>query len=306
MLNAQPGRESGAGFVPASSLVLDNGAIPLTWWATKPNVGDLLSPYLVQRMTGLPVTLVDNRPRRSSLKRRLSSIVASDRFSYLAVGSILNRARKASVVWGTGAFGVEGTGSVERDARYLAVRGPLTRNLLRIHGVDCPPVYGDPALLLPMVFRPPVEKRYPIGLVLRHSETAWLSTAADKGIEVIDMGSSDVEKVLLQILACERIATTSLHGLVLADAYGIPSAWLASTSPNGLEFKFYDYFLSVDKVRSPQGVTFDGPHLGISQLDSLEYDDRALHFDHESLLAACPFVDSWVPLSLPTLDPARS
>ena len=115
-------------------------------------------------------------------------------------------------------------------------------------------------------------------------------------MEVIDMGSSDVEAVIRQVLACDRIAATSLHGLVLADAYGIPSAWIASESPNGLEFKFYDYFLSVDKVRPPQQIDFGASGDTLDALESLVYDDRAARFDHEALLAACPFVESWAPM----------
>jgi pyruvyltransferase len=290
----ETGRHRPSSFEAAADLVLVDGAIPLTWWTYAPNIGDLLSPYLVRAMTGLPVKLIDNYPKVPGVGHRIASeLRPHNRFSYLAIGSIINRAQNRSVVWGSGCFGTEDRRSLNGRATYLAVRGPLTRNLLRIAGIDCPPVYGDPALLMPMVFSAPAVKKYPMGLVLRHSERAWLNTPIGEGIALIDMRSKDVEGALVEMLSCERLIAASLHGLVLADAYGIPSAWLASTTPKGLEFKYYDYFLSVDKVRTAQSVDFGVPSLTLRQLESLSFDDRPIRFDRDRLLEASPFVDAW-------------
>lgn len=278
-------------FRPASSLALVDGAIPLTWWVNTPNIGDLLSPFLVERMTGLPVRLVDKRPR-TSIRHRARQLLRRRRpqFSYLAIGSIVSRADEASVVWGSGAFGTE-LGHLHPRADWRAVRGPLTRNMLRIQGIACPEVYGDPALLMPLVFNPTLPKRYRVGVVRRWREKPSFTSETDGSVKVIDMGSSDVEAVLRDILSCERILASSLHGLVLADAYGLPSAWLPSTTPKGLEFKFYDYFASVNKLRRPQAIPFDAPILTAEMLNRLDYDDRPIEFDQQALLAACPFVE---------------
>jgi hypothetical protein len=278
-------------FRPARDLVLRDGAIPLTWWVNTPNIGDLLSPFLVERMTGLPVVLVDKRPR-ASLRHRVRGLFdRANRYSYLVVGSIISRADAASVVWGSGAFGTE-LGHLSPQATYLAVRGPLTRNLLRLQHISCPEVYGDPALLLPLVFAPPVEKKYRVGVVRRWREEAGFATTAEDGVKIIDMGASDVEAALLDILSCELILASSLHGLVLADAYGIPSAWLPSNTPKGLEYKYYDYFATVAKLRKPQRIELDKPVLTLSRLETVEYDDRPIEFDRDALLGACPFIDS--------------
>jgi hypothetical protein len=283
-----------ASFTRARDLVLFDGKVPLTWWTYRPNIGDLLSPYLVQKMTGLDVTLVDNYPNVPGLRHMAARrLRPRNRFSYLAIGSIINRAHDRSVVWGSGAFGPEVRTELNRHAAYRAVRGPLTRNLLRVAGISCPEVYGDPALLMPLVFRPDVPKRYRYGLVLRHSEREWLASRTSDDITLIDMRSDDVDGALIQMLSCERLIAASLHGLVLADAYEIPSAWLGSTTPKGLEFKYFDYFLSVDKVRKPQTVDFAVDRLTADQLDRLAYDDRPIAFDRDRLLEASPFVDSW-------------
>jgi len=44
------------------------------------------------------------------------------------------------------------------------VRGPLTRKRLIEIGCNCPPVYGDPALLLPLYYNQIVSKKYQLCL----------------------------------------------------------------------------------------------------------------------------------------------
>ena len=185
-----------------------------------------------------------------------------------------------------------------REAAYAAVRGPLTRSRLLNVGVSCPRVYGDPALLAPLFYQPKVEKRFSVGLVIRWSEKRWRDLAAAEDVCLIDLGSADVEGTLRKILSCERIISSSLHGLILADAYNIPSAWLdadsqaGGTRPWGGEFKFYDYFLSVEKVRHAQQLHgADDVLTASSLLDCMEFDDRRLTYDPVPLLSACPYLE---------------
>lgn len=276
-------------YLPSDNIILEDGAIPLTWWSVAPNFGDLLSPFLVSRITSKPVKFVHLRPgsrvKYDYLKLRKKN------FSYLAVGSIIRRANSKSVVWGSGAFGTEGKDCLNDKATYLAVRGPLTRNLLRINGIHCPEVFGDPALLLPGYFYPQVKKKYKIGIILRWSEKEWNNLVPDDSIKKIFLGTDNIEGTISDILSCERIISSSLHGVILADAYGIPSAWLGSTTPKGLEFKFYDYFISVNKVRKPQTIDFSSGRISIDNLNNnLQFDDRQIDFNPAPLLDACPFL----------------
>jgi pyruvyltransferase len=274
-------------YVVADDVVVENGAIPLTWWVVAPNFGDLLSPFLISKITNLPVTLINLEPPEP--RRRYYPV--KRQFSYLAIGSIIRRANDLSVVWGSGAFGTENRHDLNRRATYRAVRGPLTRNLLRINGIDCPEMYGDPALLLPRVFNPAMRKKYKVGLIVRWSEREWKYTKVDEGIKHIYLGSSDVEGVLTDILQCEKIVSSSLHGLILADAYKIPSAWLSSNTPKGLEFKFYDYFISVNKYQKPQHINFLTDLLKCADIESsLEFNDAPIQYNEKQLLDSCPFL----------------
>jgi len=251
-----------------------DGGIPMRWWDKELNMGDLLGPWLVERMTG-----------------RKAVWVAKDEPHYLVVGSILGRVAPSSVVWGVGSFGTETGSGIEPHPHYLAVRGPLTRAKLDSEGIACPRVYGDPALLAPDYFRPDVEKTHEVGLVLRWSEHSRKRHVDIPGVLLIDMLSDDVEGVIRQMLACERIVSSSLHGLVLADAYGIPNAWLAATTGKGREFKFWDYFISVDKLRRPVGLRLADPGLTLQRLiDAFDFDGRPISIDLDALRAASPFL----------------
>lgn len=275
-------------FSVSRKLTLKNDSVPLTWWVNTPNFGDLLSPYLIGKLTGLPVQLIETK-RPNTLK---SKLFHTTEFSYLAIGSIISRATSMSTVWGSGAFGTELLKNLSPKANYLAVRGPLTRNLLRINGINCPDVYGDPALVMPKVFNPPVQKKFKVGMILRWSENDWNSATEDTDVKKIYLGTDDIEGTLMQILQCETIVSSSLHGIILADAYGIPSAWLSSETPKGLEFKFYDYFLSVNKIQKPQVFDFSEKTLTLKSIQrQIKFNEKEIEFDEIRLLEACPFIE---------------
>lgn len=273
----------------SDSLVLKDGKIPLSYWTMEPNFGDLLSPYLINKLTELPVKHVFLRP--GIKKRKIYRPASRDKFSYFAIGSIIRRINSKSIVWGSGAFGTEGNLDFNPNATITAVRGPLTRNLLRLSGVECPEVYGDPALLLPEVFNPNPQKKYKVGVVLRWAESEWDKANFGTDVKKINMASTDIEPTLKEMLECENIISSSLHGIILADAYGIPSAWLSSTTPKGLHFKFYDYFISVDKIQKPQVFDFSRSSITSKDLsDNIQFNGKKINFDGEKLLESCPML----------------
>jgi pyruvyltransferase len=259
-----------------------DGRVPLLWWTIAENYGDLLSPWLVRRMTGVPVVYAP--PNTDNC---------------VAVGSIVNHSRRDSTVWGSGLMGWETKWLIPKAKKYAAVRGPITRSVLRNLGYEVPRVYGDPALLAPVYYYPEVDKTHEVGIVVRWSERQWQGMPVGDGVKLINLHSSDVEGVTRSIMSCERIVSSSLHGLVIADAYAIPNAWLNSdggaggSRPGGGEFKFYDYFASVNKLRHAQDF-----HASVGKeltpdylLDQFWFDDQLIDFDHEALLDACPFVE---------------
>jgi len=69
-------------------------------------------------------------------------------------------------------------------------------------------------------------------------------------VRLIDAGGS-VDSVVREIAACAVIASISLHGLVIADSFGIPASWFG-LEPGlwGGSFKFQDYESVVTPGRS--------------------------------------------------------
>jgi pyruvyltransferase len=263
------------------------GKVPVHWWTKAVNFGDLLAPWLVRRITGRDVAYAEMHEH-----------------CYVVIGSILGHVTRNSIVWGAGSFGTEtlrrtrsrAAQQFAREARYLAVRGPLTRNKLEAAGIACPRVYGDPALLTPDYYRPKVTPSHEVGIVLRWSEKDVFDRLPLEGVHKIWLKSDDIEGTVDAIASCKRILSSSLHGLILADAYGIPNAWLDSDTPHGREFKYWDYLISVNKVRPP--LTYDLTRRGVSLgsiLDEVPFDARPIQIDLPALRDACPFVPGREP-----------
>lgn len=253
----------------------DGGTIPVFWWTDAPNFGDLLSPWLIEKITSKPTEFVD-----------------VDSPQYVAIGSIVGRASDKSTVWGTGSFGTETKRRLAPKAKYRAVRGPLTRQILKNAGIDCPPVYGDPALLAPLYYHPDVPVTHEIGVVVRWSEKEWKSVEVDPKVKIINLKTSNIEDTIQDFLSCKRIISSSLHGLIIADAYGIPNAWRQSETGKGGIFKYYDYFASVDKYRIPHQYSIGEQGLSLAHLlRSFEFSSKPIEFKYHKLLDACPFLE---------------
>ncbi|MBT8376353.1 MAG: polysaccharide pyruvyl transferase family protein, partial [Bacteroidia bacterium] len=223
--------------------MLFSNRIRLFWWnekklqnKSKENYGDLLSKYLVEKISNK--TVVWARPSKGLLSKWTSP-------TYLAIGSIIVHAAKNSIVWGSGVVSKE---DKVKQARFLAVRGPQTRDHLLKLGYTVPEVYGDPAILLPEYYNPSIEKRYDIGIIPHYSDYELVSGfySENSDIYLISLMTNDVEETTNEILKCKRIVSSSLHGVIVAHSYGIPAVWQKfSNNLFGDDIKYKDYFESV-------------------------------------------------------------
>lgn len=246
------------------------------WWMKTPypgNFGDALSPYIVEKVTGKPPRLVARNK------------------GVLAIGSIIKFASKTTNVWGSGTARADD--ELDPAAKYNAVRGPLTRQMVLRSGGACPEVFGDPGLLLPRFYTPkPAEKRINVGLI-RHLQDRNQVIKLDgvHEISIIRVGHREIEEFVDEICACDLILSSTLHGIITAQAYGVPVRWCKfsanATAIPGDGIKFEDYFRSVGMpIQTPLDLS------AVKVIDeSLAQDiDRTvdLQFDADALIEAFP------------------
>ncbi|MGV8871130.1 MAG: polysaccharide pyruvyl transferase family protein [Rhodococcus sp. (in: high G+C Gram-positive bacteria)] len=220
-------------------------SIKTFWWrqvrftGVRPNFGDELTPGLVRALFGFKCSW--RRAKRSEM---------------IGAGSTLEMvqlmdARKGLKVWGSG-FMLSETARKEDfsypDFDFYAVRGHLS--LSRVHS-DREVAIGDPGLLANRVY--PRSQCVPgrIGLVYHwmHKEDPVVqSLAREKNVTLIDPSRNPTD-VIADITACEFVMSTSLHGLIVADSYGVPNAWIKLTQEiGGNGYKFEDYYSVFDRT----------------------------------------------------------
>lgn len=211
----------------------------------------------------------------------------------LMIGSILGVGnRKDTIVWGTGIID-ENTVALS-NAKYLAVRGPRTLNKLVDAGVDVSNVaMGDPAMLLPKVYNPTVEKKYKLGVIPHMVDydmvRKHIMDNKDKFPNTIIINPntpvSKIEGFIDEVLSCEKIVSTCLHGIICAHAYGIRAVWMkVSDKLIGDDIKFHDHFESV-------GIT-NLKSIEMIEDENIEIDDFNSTLDIEKLWECRPWVDA--------------
>lgn len=245
--------------------------VPLNWHIER-NWGDAINPILAEMISGRKVYLADD----------------PGLFRFLAIGSVLHLADSNTEVWGSGF--IRPDSCVLEPPRVIhAVRGPLTRDLLLRAGVPCPEVFGDPALLLPRYWNPSPNSRIRIGLI-PHMVDARLPVvrhlASQDGVKLIDI-QGDLLEFVREVKSCDVVLSSSLHGLICADAYGIPNRWIMlSDGLVGGAFKFNDYYSGIGQSPRPPLV----PDLGsdVTHL-AAEATRNEIRVDLDALQDACPF-----------------
>ncbi len=227
------------------------------------NFGDDVNPYIVEKLSGRKVNYIYFANSRINILKQFLRGLTKGLFTWqylldfftsitapyyvLAAGSIIQwYSSQRALVWGSG---ILSRNVAIKKANFLAVRGQYTRNRLTELGLDAPNVLGDPALLLPIIYKPLTQKTHKLGIVphIDHYKSIEEQTKGT-GILVINLNNSDPEEVIEQINSCEYTISTSLHGLIVSHAYRIKSLWFVyeEKALAGDNVKFWDYFSSVD------------------------------------------------------------
>jgi polysaccharide pyruvyl transferase len=205
------------------------------WWSQVPNFGDQLTPLLLKYFSGLD-----------------AEWAPIEQAEVVAVGSILEHIPNhwAGHVIGTGRIKDERDLSLDR-ATIHAVRGPLSAR-----GLKGDFALGDAGLLANELIETPFTRDVEVGVIPHWSDTDLINRYWVQQLSplVISPWLPPLE-VIAMIGRCKKVIASSLHGVIIADAFGIPrrteeAPRFKSDPREGNFFKFRDYNASV-------GVSFE-------------------------------------------------
>jgi hypothetical protein len=265
---------------PASGAVVREGkgarrALRFSWvWTTNThpdaNLGDALSAVVVAAIAQLPI---------------IRAAFSADTERLAAVGTIGHALHFGKVhLWGTG-FDMQRdrTGALsgyqipdDTELVVHAVRGRRTAAALRDKGISVAEAYGDPVWFLPKIFPDPGRKAWDLGVIVHISEldTPTADSLVRAAIERYKIPPELADRVRIintytaptvdglrekveEIVSCRRILSTSLHGLVIAETYGIPCAWFATYAGTSgyldiegaqpIDHRMKDFYSGVDR-----------------------------------------------------------
>lgn len=226
-------------------------AVAAYWYRGRINFGDLLTPALLKFYGFSPC--FSNSPCQG----------VGNVCDIVAVGSILEHVHHEfqGIILGSGAMFDEPRELP--NALFLAVRGELTKQLYQCSDSV---TLGDPGLLANRLCVPNIPKKYRLGIVIHYIERdAGLVEGKfgfGVGTKLIDPRCYPGD-VILDISECEYIASSSLHGLIIADSLGIPCVRISLSEGllSGGDFKFNDYYSSIgiqhEKLFVAEKVTSD-------------------------------------------------
>ena len=222
----------------ASSRKTTPNIVNLHWWSLNredgiENIGDYLSVVICQYM----------------LERRgLSMDTKTNTTKHLySVGSIIQGGAQNATIWGSGLkyglSGIDKTMHLYRKLDIRLVRGPRTRKALLEEGYNCPESYGDPALIMPLIYTPKELRKQDVTIILHKDTNREIPNS------IMPLGK-DYKTFIDRIYNSKLVISSSLHGIILAETYGIPAVLLSDTETKNM-FKYEDYYYSTGRRKFP-------------------------------------------------------
>ena len=240
--------------------IIQDGEILKAYYYQYPNFGDLLNETIVRDHFGIPMEFTEFSDAEvillgSMLDKLLDHGKVGKRFKEV---QLLADKEHPIHVWGTGLMFRYEENTEQNPVRPLiieALRGELTRAQMSAflkEEISC--VLADPGLLASRIV-PAEEKRWEVGIIPHYVDAE--NPVFQKMLtyypnpHLIDV-HEDPKAVLRQISQCRTVLSTSLHGIIVADAYNAPNCWCeASDRILGEGYKYHDYFSSFGTDREP-------------------------------------------------------
>lgn len=255
--------------------------VNIEFWNEKINIGDQISYIIFEWML---------KNKGINPKQSIDGIK-----HLMGLGSIIGGGNFDAVIWGSGIhtpISIYKLGRWRKMIKYdiRAIRGPLTKVALESFGYDCSGcILGDPGIIMPLIYKPDnIKKKHSISII-RH----FKAKNRDEDIlnaekyNYIDVETSNYEFFIDEILSSETVISSSLHGIILAESYGIPALFLNEDGIMDREIvKYYDWYYSTERysiktARSVEEALTMNP-MSLPELDTMR----------ENLIHAFPY-DLW-------------
>ena len=199
-------------------------------------------------------------PMVSGRKANLPGDRSSNRCSLSVVGSILEWGIR--YVWGPGFISSQKKLAVDTE-KVFALRGPdsykIAMSTKSSDAQTISHVYGDPGLFMSWYYQPHNQiKAHSLCLIPHYADSSSpvvRSIMANwNGSHLIDI-RAPLFDIMDEIVKCEFVLSSSLHGIIFSDSYGIPNAHInLSSRVTGGDYKFNDYFRAMNRWRIPLGL----------------------------------------------------
>lgn len=234
------------------------------------NLGDELAPIIYDWML-----------QRKGINRNQKT---KETYKLLTVGSIVGSEICDSVIWGSGVQMISGIENLLNTRKYRkldvrSVRGPLTLQAIwysKYHDKKAHESvpFGDPAILMPLIYKNnAIEKKYDVSIILHFSadKNMWKNNQ----LHYIDILTTDYKYFIDEICSSRKVISSSLHGIILAESYGVPAVFLNTGGHyvEGALNKFYDWYFSTDrwsvKVARSLDEALDMTPMKLPELDEM-------------------------------------
>ena len=251
-------------YVDNQKKLIGSSPIKMFFWDGVPNFGDQVGPWIASCLSKRPVLNVRGLNKSTNAIFGVGSII-----------QMINKNHQHCNIWGSGLIDDKNINAVMRRLKSAnvkkisGVRGKLTEKYLKSYDFDVAPVYGDPALIFSNLYEPnKIQLKSKKVIVPHYVHYELFKSLNLEGYHIVNVGDG-VTNVIDQISNADLVISTSLHGLILAQSYGVPWAHLHLIDAKSLvgdDFKFHDYFTTLDDTKVTQ-VKVSLSDLNQKQLD---------------------------------------
>ena len=256
------------------------------------NFGDELGPEIIEKLFGYKINWTPS-PINADL---------------LSVGSILqivkNIDNKKIHVWGSGFISDEENKNLG-ELNFIAVRGKFTRDRLPKKYSNIP--LGDPGLLSNLVYARSSKKTDKIGIIphMYDRDLPIIKKLEADSRFIIISPVDRPENVINRTTECRLVLSSSLHGLIVADSFGIPNYHLKLSQKleGGInDYKFNDYYSAFNGkyIKADIDKIFYEEYL--SKIEKEYIKIRNLKTIQKQLIEAFPYQKLQNPLSMEQLE----